>query len=70
MVQAALKQPDPLVADALEYALRQKWLDRFECQREASAWSAGISYAKWANRGDRGLVYKDVTLKVELAEGK
>jgi hypothetical protein len=70
MVRDMLKQPDPLVADALEYVMRQKWLGRFECQCEASAWSASVSYAKWANRADRGNAYKDVTLKVELAEGK
>lgn len=70
MAREMLKQPDPLVADALEYALRQKWLGRFECQSETSVWSASISYAKWASRADRGNAYKDVTLKVELAEGK
>lgn len=70
MVQTMLRQPDPLVAEALEYAVRMKWLGRFKCQREAAAWWAEISYAKWANHADRGLIYKDVTLKVELAEGK
>ncbi len=70
MVRDMLKQPDPLVADALEYAMRQKWLGRFECQREASAWSASVSYARWADRFDHGHSYKDVTLKVELAESE
>lgn len=59
-----------MVADALEYAMRQKWIGRFECQREESIWSASVSYAKWANRTDRGNGYKDVTLKVDLAESK
>jgi hypothetical protein len=70
MAQAMLKQPDQMVADALEYAMRQKWLGRFECKSEAAAWSAGISYEKWANRSDRGAAYKDVTLEVKLAQGK
>lgn len=70
MVRDMLKQPDPLVADALEYAVRQKWLGRFECQGAVSSWSASISYAKWANRTDRGNAYKDVTLKVVLTDGK
>lgn len=69
MVRNMLKQPDPLVADALEYAARQKWLGRFECQGAGSSWTASISYAKWANRADRGNAYKDVTLKVDLADG-
>lgn len=68
--RSMLKQPDPLVADAIEYAMRQKWLGRFECRRDTTTWSAKISYAKWANRADRTLIYKDVTLKVELAESK
>jgi hypothetical protein len=70
MVRDMLKQPDPLVADALEYAVRQKWLGRFECLGAVSSWSASISYAKWANRTDRGNAYKDVTLKVVLTDGK
>lgn len=58
MVQAALKQPDPMVADALEYAMRQKWLGCFECQREgqlgwlASATRSGptAAIAAWPTR--------------------
>ncbi len=70
LARSMLKQPDPLVADAIEYAMRQKWLGRFECQRDTTTWSAKISYAEWANRTDRTLIYKDVTLKIELAENK
>ena len=69
-VQAMLQQPDPLVANALEYAIRQQWLGRFACERTAAPWTAAIGYAKWANRTERGLAYKDVTLKVDVAEGK
>ncbi|OVE46676.1 hypothetical protein CBW21_17415 [Chromobacterium violaceum] len=68
MVQSMLTQPDRLVAEALEYAVRQKWLGSFQCQHESATWTASISYSKWANRIEHSLVYKDVTLKIELAE--
>lgn len=68
IVRDMLKQPDPLVTDALEYAVRQKWLGRFECQGAGSSWAAYISYARWANRADHGSAYKDVTLKVDLTD--
>ncbi|MBP4045562.1 hypothetical protein [Chromobacterium violaceum] len=68
MVQSMLTQPDRLVAEALEYAVRHKWLGSFQCQRESATWTASISYSKWANRIEHSLVYKDVTLKIELAE--
>lgn len=70
MVRDMLKQPDSLVADALEYAIRRKWLGRFECRREKSVWAASISYDKWANRIDRNYSYKDVSFKIELTESK
>lgn len=70
-VRELMKRPDPPVADALEYAMLQKWLGRFDCQRHASTWTAAISYADAASRSDRfGYVYRDVKLKVELAEIK
>lgn len=68
IVQSMLTQPDPLVAEALEYAVRQKWLGSFQCQRESVPWTAIISYSKWSDRIEHSLVYKDVTLKIELAE--
>jgi hypothetical protein len=44
---AALQQaPDALVADALENAVRWKWLGRFECRRDAAPWTATISFSK------------------------
>ena len=70
-VRELMKRPDSLVAVAFEHAMRQKWLGRFECRGTASPWAAAISYANAASRSDRkGFVYRDVTLKVELAEIK
>jgi len=66
---AALQQaPDALVADALENAVRWKWLGRFECRRDAAPWTATISFSKWAARTEKSYVYRDVTLKIELAQ--
>lgn len=66
---AALQQaPDALVADALENAVRWKWLGRFECRRDAAPWTATISFSKWAARTEKSYVYRDVSLKIELAQ--
>lgn len=66
---AALQQaPDPLVADALENAVRWKWLGRFECHRDAAPWAATISFSKWAARTEKNYIYRDVTLKIELTQ--
>lgn len=67
-VRALIQQPDALVADALEHATRMKWLGRFECRGPSSDWTAAITFSKWANRGERALSYKDVTLKLEFTE--
>lgn len=68
LVRALLQQPDALVADALEHATRMKWLGRFECRGPSSDWTAAITFSKWANRGERTLSYKDVTLKLAFTE--
>lgn len=66
---AALQQaPDALVTDALENAVRWKWLGRFECRRDTTPWTATISFAKWAARTEKSYVYRDVTLKIELTQ--
>lgn len=66
---AALQQaPDALVADALENAVRWKWLGRFECRRDAAPRAATISFSKWAARTEKSYLYQDVTLKIELAQ--
>lgn len=66
---AALQQaPDALVAEAIENAVRWKWLGRFECRRDAAPWIATISLSKWAARTEKSYVYRDVTLKVELTQ--
>lgn len=68
LVRAMLQQPDALVADALEHATRMKWLGRFECRGPSSSWAAAISFSKWANRGERSMSYKDITLKIAFSE--
>lgn len=68
LVRALLQQPDALVADALEHATRMKWLGRFECRGPSFDWTAAITFSKWANRGERALSYKDVTLKLAFTE--
>lgn len=63
-------QPDRLVAHALEHAIGQKWLGRFECQQAAAPWTAQIAYVSYASTSDRSYLYKEVKLKISLAEKK
>ncbi len=60
---AMRSQPDRLVAHALEHAIGQKWLGRFECQQAAAPWTAQIAYDSYTNTNDRFYSYKDVKLK-------
>ncbi|MBO0501756.1 hypothetical protein J1C51_23565 [Chromobacterium haemolyticum] len=71
IVVAMLRQPEPLVGDALEYALKNKWLGRFECAvGGAAAWRATISFDRaQARTTGPTSTYRDVTLKIGLAEG-
>lgn len=71
MVVAMLRQPEPLVADALEYALKNKWLGRYECAVDGgTAWSATISFDRaQARTTGPTSTYRDVTLKIGLADG-
>lgn len=71
IVVAMLRQPEPLVGDALEYALKNKWLGRYECAvGGAAAWRATISFDRaQARTTGPTSTYRDVTLKIGLAEG-
>lgn len=67
-VRAMMRAPDPLTASAIEDALRNRWLGRFECKGDTEAWTAAISYRNYAARKEpSGLTYRDVTLGIELA---
>lgn len=70
-VVAMLRQPEPLVADALEYALKNKWLGRYECALNGgTAWSAAISFDRaQARTTGPTTTYRDVTLKIGLSDG-
>lgn len=71
IVVAMLRQPEPLVGDALEYALKNKWLGRYECSvGGAIAWRATISFDRaQARTTGSTTTYRDVTLKIGLADG-
>lgn len=71
IVVAMLRQPEPLVGDALEYALKNKWLGRYECSvGGAAAWRATISFDRaQARTTGPTTTYRDVTLKIGLADG-
>ena len=71
IVVAMLRQPEPLVGDALEYALKNKWLGRYECSVDgAAAWRATISFDRaQARTTGPTATYRDVTLKIGLADG-
>lgn len=68
-VRAMGNAPDPLTAAVIEDALRNRWLGRFECTGGAESWTAAISYRNSTARKDgSGLLYRDVTLGIELAQ--
>ena len=58
---------DPLGREAIEFAAKQKWLGRFECKKDADSWRAQISATDVKTRVDHNMIYKDVTLNIELA---
>ena len=70
-VTAMLRQPEPLVADALEYALKNKWLGQYECGVDGkTAWRANIGFDRaQARTTGPTSTYRDVTLKIALADG-
>lgn len=57
---------DPLGREAVEFAAKQKWLGQFECKRDAESWVAQISANDVKTRYEHNLIYKDVSMKVEL----
>lgn len=68
LLRARIQQPDELVKGALEHATRMKWIGSFECRGPSTGWTAAIYFSKWANRGERGLSYKDITLQLKFTE--
>lgn len=61
---------DPLGREAVEFAVTQKMLGRFECQNARESWIAAISVTEVKPRKDGYLTYRDAFLKVDLKPAK